>query len=155
MIDRVWKNGIGSLPGLCMIGLGLGLALSADAHHANSMVDMQKRYVMHGTVAKLLWTNPHAWLYVEVNKQDGKSEPWGFEFGSPNSLVREGWNPRDIKVGDKVTVVTSIARNGQHVGALIKVTLPNGRALQGIPVPEGQTLPGGQAAAKIPMIEYK
>lgn len=152
MIARVWRNGLGPLLGLCMIGL----TLSADAHHANSMVDMQKRYVMRGTVAKLMWINPHGWLYVDVDKQNGKPELWGFEFGSPNSMIRTGWNPRDIKVGDKVTVLTSVARDGQHIGALVKLTLPNGRELVGIPVPEGQVVPGGVAGAgAISTSEYK
>lgn len=153
MVDRVWRNGVGLLLGLCMIGL----APLADAHHANSMVDMQKRYVMRGTVAKVLWINPHAWLYVDVNKQNGKSELWGFEFGSPNSMIRAGWNPRDIKVGDKVAVLTSVARNGDHNGVLIKVTLPDGREREGIPVPEGQVIPipGVQSDAAKPTIEYK
>lgn len=152
MIDGVWRTGRGVLVGLCM----LGMVSLAGAHHANTMVDMKKRYVMRGTVAKLKWVSPHAWLYVDVNKQNGKSELWGFEFGSPNSMIRAGWNPRDVKVGDKVTVLTSVARDGQHVGALIKLTLPDGRELEGIPVPEGQVLPGGVlSAGKISTSEYK
>lgn len=154
MIARFWKHGMGLLLGLCMIGL----APLTDAHHANSMFDMQKRYVMRGTVVKLKWINPHGWLYVNVNRQNGTSELWGFELGSPNSLMRTGWSPGGIKVGDKVTVVSSIARDGAHVGILIKVTLPNGHALEGIPVPEGQVVPGGgvqSGAAKIPTNEYK
>lgn len=154
MIDRVWKHGMGLLLGLCTIGL----APLAGAHHANSMFDMQKRHVMRGTVERLKWINPHGWLYVNVNKQSGKSELWGFELGSPNSLMRAGWNPNGIKVGDKVTVVSSLARDGTRVGILVKVTLPNGRELEGIPVPEGQVIPGGgpqSGAAKIPTNEYK
>lgn len=153
MVDRAWKNGLGWLLGLFVIGL----APVADAHHANSMIDMQKRYVMRGTVAKLLWTNPHGWLYVDVNKQSGKPELWGFEFGSTNAMMRAGWNPRDIKVGGKVTVLASVARNGKHIGALIKLTLPDGRELEGIPVPEGQDIPtaGLQSGANIPTSEYK
>lgn len=153
VVNRVWRHGLGLLLGLCMIGL----APVADAHHANSMIDMQKRYVMRGTVAKLLWTNPHGWLYVDVNKQSGKPELWGFEFGSPNAMMRAGWNPRDIEVGDKVTVLASVARNGKHIGALIKLTLPDGRELEGIPVPEGQDIPtaGLQSGANIPTSEYK
>lgn len=151
MIDRAWRHGRKVLVGVCM----LGMTSLAGAHHANTMVDMQKRYVMRGTVAKLKWVNPHAWLYVDVDKQNGKPELWGFEFGSPNSMVRAGWNPNDIKVGDKVTVVTSVARDGKHIGALIKITLPDGRELVGIPVPEGQSLPGAEFRTKIQTSEYK
>lgn len=154
MIDRVCRHGLGLMLGLFMIGVTPWV----EAHHANSMFDMQKRHVMRGTVEKLKWINPHGWLYVNVDKQNGKSELWGFELGSPNSLMRTGWNPSGIKVGDKVTLVSSIARDGTRVGILVKVTLPNGRELEGIPVPEGQVVPGGgpqSATAKIPTSEYK
>lgn len=151
MIDRGWRHARGVLVSLCM----LGMAPLAGAHHANTMVDMKKRYVMRGTVAKLKWVNPHAWLYVDVDKQNGKPELWGFEFGSPNSMIRTGWNPNDIKVGDKVTLLTSVARDGKHIGALIKITLSDGRELEGIPVPEGQTVPGAELGAKVLTSEYK
>ena len=87
--------------------------LTAWAHHSFSAeFDLDKPIRLTGTVTKLEWTNPHAWFYIDVKDESGKVTNWGWELGSPNGLLRTGWNRNSLKVGTEVTVVGSRARDG-------------------------------------------
>src|SRR5579863_10121150 len=80
-------------------------AMPAPAHHAFSAeFDANKSVKVSGTVTKLEWTNPHAWLFMDVKDQSGKVTNWGFEMGSPNTLIRQGWRRSALKEGDQVTI---------------------------------------------------
>lgn len=101
----------------------------AMAHHSAAAFDNSKHYLFRGTVAKWMWTNPHAWLYVRVDKKDGSQEVWAFVTGGTSMLVRAGWNAADLNVGDKVEVTASPTREPSHIGLLEQVKLPDGRML--------------------------
>jgi hypothetical protein len=63
------------------------------AHHSFSAVfDDKKPIKLTGTVTKLEWQNPHTWFYIDVKDDSGKVTNWGMEMGSPNLLIRSGWN---------------------------------------------------------------
>lgn len=97
-----------------VVGIALLLAgRSAVAHHAFSAeFDADKPVKLTGTVTKLEWTNPHAWIYVDVKDGAGKVENWGFELASPNGLMRLGWTRFSLKPGDEVTIEGTRAKNG-------------------------------------------
>jgi uncharacterized protein DUF6152 len=87
--------------------------LTTSAHHSFSAeFDLDKPIRLTGVVTKLEWTNPHAWFYIDVKDESGKVTNWGWELGSPNGLLRTGWNRNSLKVGTEVTVVGSRARDG-------------------------------------------
>ena len=100
------------------------------AHHAFSAeFDQSKPVKVAGAITKLEWTNPHAWIFVDVKSADGKVVPWRFEMGAPNALLRAGWSKSDIKVGTEVTISGFMARSGGSVGNAFQVRLPDGRDL--------------------------
>jgi hypothetical protein len=108
------------------------LATRISAHHAFAAeYDENKRVTVSGTVTNFKWTNPHAWLYVEGKDESGKVASWGFEMGSPNGLVRRGWNRTDVKNGDQVTVEGYRAKDGSNVANARTVTIADGRKLFG------------------------
>jgi len=82
-----------------------------------------------GEITKLEWTNPHAWLLIDVKGPDGKVVNWRLEMGAPNALLRAGWSRSDIKPGTTVTVSGFLARAGGSVGNAFQVRLPDGRDL--------------------------
>jgi hypothetical protein len=129
----------GSPREVCMRKTGLlvaaaGILLSAvvpvRAHHAFSAeFDQSKPVKVSGEITKLEWTNPHAWIFIDVKGTDGKVVPWRFEMGAPNALLRAGWSRSDIKVGTAVTISGFMARAGGSVGNAFQVRLPDGRDL--------------------------
>ncbi|MSO83233.1 MAG: hypothetical protein EXQ53_08070 [Acidobacteria bacterium] len=115
---------------VAVAGILLSAAAPLLAHHAFSAeFDQSKPVKMSGEITKLEWTNPHAWLFIDVKGSDGKVVPWRFEMGAPNALLRAGWSRSDIKPGTAVTISGFLARAGGPVGNAFQVRLPDGRDL--------------------------
>ena len=115
---------------VALVGMLVGAAAPAFAHHAFSAeFDQSKPVKMSGEITKLEWTNPHAWLHINVKEPDGKIVAWRFEMGAPNALLRAGWSREDIKPGTAVTISGFLARAGGPVGNAFQVRLPDGRDL--------------------------
>jgi hypothetical protein len=100
------------------------------AHHAFSAeYDANKTIVLKGVVTKLEWTNPHVRFYVDVKDAKGTTN-WDLELQSVNTLTRNGWSRRALKVGDEVTVSAYLAKDGSNrANARGSVTLANGTKL--------------------------
>jgi hypothetical protein len=95
-----------------------------QAHHSFSAeFDASKPFKMTGTVTKVEWQNPHTYFFIDVTDDKGKVTNWGMEMGSPNGLMRAGWTRNTMKVGDKVTVEGSLAKDGSATGNARSVTL--------------------------------
>ncbi|HWJ70511.1 MAG TPA: DUF6152 family protein [Sphingobium sp.] len=105
-------------------------AATAAAHHSFSMFDMKKDVTVQGTVTDFRWTNPHAWMHVDVAEARGTSGNWAIEMTSPNNLVSVGWRRSSLKPGDKVTVTYHPLVNGKAGGSLVRVVLPDGKTLE-------------------------
>jgi hypothetical protein len=83
----------------------------AFAHHSFSAeFDGSKAVTLTGEVTKLEWSNPHAYLYLDVKDETGTVSNWKIELGSPNNLTRLGWKRTAVQVGDRVTVEGSLGR---------------------------------------------
>lgn len=95
--------------------LGLFAAVDAYPHHSFSAeFDVGRPVNLTGTVKEFEWTNPHAWLHMEVTDEQGKVQLWAVELLGVNSLVRSGMSPKTVKPGDKLTVTGFGARNGTN-----------------------------------------
>lgn len=106
---------------------GTGVVL---AHHSFAMFDTTTSVTLSGTVTEFQWTNPHAYIELDVPESNGTAKKhWSIELGSPSILQQSGWKYKDVKVGDKVTVTVSPQRNKQPIGLLVQVKLPDGRVL--------------------------
>ena len=103
------------------------------AHHSFvAAFDRDRSIEVTGTVTEVEWLNPHVWFYIDVENSDGEVVNWGFEMGSPNRLIRGGWNHNSLQVGQVVTVVGSRARDNSAKAAVQRVTLSTGQELFGL-----------------------
>jgi hypothetical protein len=107
----------------------LAVATAAYAHHSFAMFDQNKQLSLKGTVREFQWTNPHAWIHLDVPGTDGTRESWQVELNSPNNLKRQGWKSTSVKAGDQVTLVLNPLKDGSKGGLFVSVTLPDGSVL--------------------------
>ena len=108
----------------------LGAAIPAWAHHAFAAeFDAKKSIHLEGTLTKVELINPHSWIHVEVTDKDGKTESWMCEAGSPNVLLRRGFNKNTIAPGTKVIVDGYQSKDGSLRMNGRDITLPNGQKL--------------------------
>jgi Family of unknown function (DUF6152) len=115
----------------------LGAAMPTSAHHSfSSVFDATKPIEVQGVLAEIRLENPHSWFYVDVTDPSGKVVRWGFEGSTPTSLIRSGFRPNSLKVGDEVTVKAVRAIDTSSTkGAARSITLKDGRSF--IVGPEG------------------
>jgi len=100
------------------------------AHHAfSSEFDEKKPVKLKGSVVKMEFTNPHAWIYIDVNGPDGKVVRWSIECGAPNALLRRGFTPRSLPPGTEIIVTGYRAKNGSPRANGEDLTYADGRTL--------------------------
>ena len=105
------------------------LAIPAAAHHSFTMFDQTKQLTITGTVTEFQWTNPHAYIEIDVPDESGAIKHWAIEMGSPSILQQSGWKFSNLKKGDKTTLVINPLKDGRPGGFLNTATLPDGRVL--------------------------
>ena len=119
-----WWAGIAALSALCV---------PAAAHHSIAMFDQKKIVTLEGTVHQFQWTNPHAFIELDVSTR-GRTQRWSIELNSPNNLTRQGWRRSSLKAGDEVTVRIAPLRNGNPGGLFLDVRKADGTVLDsGLP----------------------
>src|SRR5712671_6599084 len=102
----------------------------AIAHHAFAAeFDAKKPIKLKGTVTKMEWINPHAWIHIDVKKPDGTVEEWMVEAGTPNTLMRRGFTKESLQPGTEIVVDGYQAKDGARRANGRDVTLPDGKVL--------------------------
>jgi hypothetical protein len=112
-----------------LVALAAAIAAPALAHHSFAMFDQTKKVVLKGKVTEFQWTNPHAFLELDVPGPGGTSTHWSIELNSPNNLTRQGWRRTSVKPGDSVSVTINPLRNGKPGGLFNALVLPDGKTL--------------------------
>ena len=120
---------------LSFVAGGIGVVLMlvnapVMAHHAfTAEFDADRPVKFRGTVTKMEWVNPHAWIHIDVKKPDGATEEWMIEAGTPNTLYRRGLTKQSLQVGMEVLVDGYQSKDGSLRANGRDLTLPNGQTL--------------------------
>jgi hypothetical protein len=108
-------------------------ASPAAPHHSNSAYQVDQIITLTGTVKEWRWSNPHTWLYLVVEDENGGEKEWAVEGRAPGILGRAGWDKTILQPGEKVTVHASPAKNGSPEGIIARVTKADGTVLNNRP----------------------
>ena len=116
---------------LAVLGAGVVIASGRPfAHHAfSSEFDADKPLKLHGTVTKMEWVNPHAWLHIDVKDPDGKVTSWMIEAAAPNAMLRRGFSKNSLPAGTEIIIEGFQAKDGSNTASGRNLTFPDGRTL--------------------------
>src|SRR5438270_11602027 len=82
----------------------LAVAIPAAAHHSFAMFDALKIVQLEGTVKEFQWTNPHAWILLNVANTENQPVQWAIEMNGPTGLARQGWWPHPLPPGTPIKI---------------------------------------------------
>jgi hypothetical protein len=111
------------------------------AHHGAAALDTGKEVTLKGTVTEWIWSNPHCFLQFDAKDDAGKTRNWAVETQNPTAMTQRGWSRTAFKAGDEVTVTFEPVKNGQPIGRLLTVVLPDGQKLVAAPPTTPATAP--------------
>ena len=115
--------------GIAAAGLVLAVVPIGAHHSFSAEFDSNVPIKLEGTVTKMDWVNPHAWIYLDVKKPNGTVEQWKIEGGTPNALFRRGFTKDSLKTGTAIVVTGYRAKDGTLKGNGRDITFPDGRKL--------------------------
>ena len=113
-----------------LLVVGFLSTVTAVAHHSFAAeFDAKQPVTLKGVVTKMEWINPHAWVHIDVKKDDGSVDEWMIEAGTPNTLLRRGFTRDSLKPGTEIIVDGYQSKDGSLRANGRDVTLPNGQTL--------------------------
>jgi hypothetical protein len=115
-----------------LVAVACGVALLSSAlvaHHATAVFDLGKRLTLTGTVTEWFWANPHCLLRFDVKNDNGEMTHWVAETQAPPNMTPFGWSKQSFAVGDQIKVTLEPVKNGQPLGRILQVLLPDGKTL--------------------------
>jgi hypothetical protein len=100
------------------------------AHHSTTMYNMANPVTVTGVVKRFEWTNPHAYIYMDVKNEKGETVEWEIEMMSLNHLKSYGWLRDTVKPGDTISCTGGAAKSGLPAMLSSLIKLNDGREIR-------------------------
>ncbi len=126
-----WRTSVQIKPILFgVIAILLFTSRPALTHHSFAAeYDANKHITLKGKITKVEFLNPHSWIHIDVKDSTGKVVNWAVEMGSPNTLIRHGFNKNSVPAGTEVTVEGYHAKDGSPTANAREIKLADGKRL--------------------------
>ena len=109
---------------LLLAAVAMLATVPAKSHHSFAAeFDINRALALTGTVTRVEWTNPHAWLFIDSEDDDGDVQSWAIELLGINTLIRRGWTRSTLGPGDVIGVTGFGARDGSNTANASSVTM--------------------------------
>lgn len=103
------------------------LAMPVFAHHSASGYDLKKTEAAMATIKEFRWGAPHSSGVFLVKGAKGEVVDLPVSSANPSIFIRNGFNPKDFKVGEKVAITWHPTRSGKPGGILSSIKFADGR----------------------------
>jgi hypothetical protein len=98
------------------------------AHHSfAAQFDQNKVVILQGTVTRMEWVNPHAFIHIAVRNPDGTVTNWAIEGNTPNSLLRVGITKNALAEGTEIAVRGYLSKSGENVASGSSIIFKSGK----------------------------
>jgi hypothetical protein len=116
--------------GLLACAMALAIVSPALPHHSHTMFDHDARVAVTGTVTEYVFRNPHAFLYIDVEGENGEPVNYWVELSNLPNMIRRGIGRATFKPGDAVTVHLHPLKDGRPGGSYITIVAADGKTYQ-------------------------
>jgi hypothetical protein len=93
------------------------------AHHGSAIYDESHAVQVDGTVTDWVWANPHCLLEFDAKNDKGEMVHWTAEVSNPPDMIARGWSRKMFKPGDTAHLWMIVAKNGEPIGRIARVTV--------------------------------
>ena len=108
------------------IVISLFFSFSISAHHSGEMFDDEVTVTLTGIVKEFRYVNPHSWLIVDIENEDGTITTWGFEAEGPQDLMAGGVRKNDLRPGTRITISGHPMKDGRPAAVWQTLTRGDG-----------------------------
>lgn len=115
-----------TLIGLLAGAASFGIAGPALSHHSHAMFDHTLEESITGTVSDFAYRNPHVFLYVDAEDENGEMQHYWIEMSNIPNMIRRGIGANTFHVGDQVTVNFWPLKDGRPGGNYASIVGPDG-----------------------------
>ena len=110
----------------CLGALLLLFCLQSNAHHSVAIYDSENPLELTGTVVEWQFTNPHVFILIAVEDEEGNETVWNLEGSNTSLMLRRGWRPDTLQPGDEIRVRFNPLHSGAPGGNFREVFNPDG-----------------------------
>ena len=101
-----------------------------SSHHSHSMFDHEQEVTIVGTVTEFSFRNPHGFLFVDVEEENGEVVNYWIEMSTIPRMIQRGIGMKTFQPGDTVTVTMHPLTDGRPGGNYTAIVAADGKTYE-------------------------